>query len=332
MKINQLQFFRHWRMERMVMVLVIIMSLNSCDEKDEKEHEIAQMEVDYELERFDRLFSNAKKNQLPELKNEYPFLFSKQIPDSIWYWRMDDSLQQQLRLEVKSAFDNTIELEDEIEQLFQHLKYYDKTFKEPRVVAITNDVNYRTKVFVTDTIVLIALDNYLGSQHEFYANIPVYKTKNMKADQIISDLASAYAENYIFQSKKRSLLDEMIYFGKQLYFKDQMIPFVADSVKIGYTEDEMNFARDNENYIWEYLVEREYLYSTDSTLPARFVADAPFTKFYLELDRESPGRLGQYIGWQIVKAYMAKTETPLMDMLQMDATELFNKSKYKPAK
>ena len=49
-----------------------------------------------------------------------------------------------------------------LKQLFQHLKYYDRFFKEPRVVTLTNDVRYREKVFVTDTIVLVALDNYLG--------------------------------------------------------------------------------------------------------------------------------------------------------------------------
>jgi len=67
-------------------------------------------------------------------------------------------------------------------------------------------------------------------------------------------------------------------------------------------------------------------------LPGRFIADAPFSKFYLQLDRESPGRLGQYIGWQIVRAYMNNNDIAFLDMMKKDAAEIFNKSNYKPPK
>jgi hypothetical protein len=29
-----------------------------------------------------------------------------------------------------------------------------------------------------------------------------------------------------------------------------------------------------------------------------------FSKFYLEIDNESPGQVGGWIGWQIVRSYM----------------------------
>ena len=76
-----------------------------------------------------------------------------------------------------------------------------------------------------------------------------------------------------------------------------------------------------------------FLYSTNSKLPNRFINPAPFSKFYLEgIDGESPGKIGQYIGWQIVKAYMDNNDTSFKDMLIMNAQELFNKSKFKPKK
>jgi uncharacterized protein YjaZ len=180
--------------------------------------------------------------------------------------------------------------------------------------------------------VIIALDTYLGANHEFYVDIPKYITQNMEKSQVVSDLATNYSGKYIFQSQRKTLLDEMIYFGKQLYFKDKMIPFKKDAEKIGYTQSQLDWSIANESYIWQYFVERELLFSTDSSLPARFLAPAPFSKFYLELDNESPGRLGQYIGWQIVKAYMENNDVSLMDMLQKDAAEIFNNSKFKPRK
>jgi uncharacterized protein YjaZ len=94
----------------------------------------------------------------------------------------------------------------------------------------------------------------------------------------------------------------------------------------------MNWAISNESYIWRYFIEKELLYSTDSSLPSRFIAPAPFTKFYLELDSESPGRLGQYIGWQIVRSYMEHNNVDFMDMLQTDPNKIFNDAKFKPRK
>ena len=80
---------------------------------------------------------------------------------------------------------------------------------------------------------------------------------------------------------RKTLLDEMIYFGKQLYFKDVMIPFMTDPDRIGYSQEELKWAQANEEPIWSLFVLNEMLFGTDSSLPTRFIADAPFSKFYL---------------------------------------------------
>jgi uncharacterized protein YjaZ len=94
----------------------------------------------------------------------------------------------------------------------------------------------------------------------------------------------------------------------------------------------MEWAQENESEIWRYFVDRELLYSTDSKLPGRFINPAPFSKFYLELDAESPGRLGRYIGWQIVKAYMNQTDNSFKGMLITEAETIFKESRFKPRK
>ena len=319
-------------MKNFCCMVVLLLIIFSCKKKDQIENEISKVDVSFTVERFDRAFANAKPEDLIQLKETFPFLFSKHVPDSVFIARMTDTLQNELLNEVDKKFNNFSTIEDDITRLFQHLKYYDATFSEPRVVTLTNDVKYRDKVIVTDTIVLIPLDNYLGQDHKFYVNIPKYITQNMEPSQIVSNLASEYAKRYTFQSQKKTLLDDMIYFGKQLYFKDKMIPFKSNQEKIGYTELQLEFANVNEGQIWTNFIENEYLFSTDSSLPGRFIADAPFSKFYLELDRESPGRLGQYIGWQIVKAYMNNNDVAFLDMMKKDAVEIFNNSNYKPPK
>jgi uncharacterized protein YjaZ len=125
----------------------------------------------------------------------------------------------------------------------------------------------------------------------------------------------------------------MVSAGKQLYFKDKMIPFKSDAEKIGYTQDQLDWAIANESYIWRYFVDRELLYSTDSKLPGRFINPAPYSKFYLEeIDSESPGRLGQYMGWQIVRAYMNNNNVTIKQLLNANTDDIFNNSKFKPRK
>ena len=319
---------------RIYFILFTVFTMFSCNKDSKVEQEIAKIEVDFNVERFDKAFYQAIPKDLGQLKIEYPFMFSKHTPDSIWVNRINDTLQNEILQEVDVAFKDFKEPKEELIAMFQHIKYYDKVFSVPRVITLTNDVQYRDNVIVTDSIALIALDNYLGETHRFYVdgNIPAYLAKNFTKEQIVVDLVDGYAKKYAFQASRKTLLDEMIYFGKLLYFKDAIIPFKTNAEKIGYSENQIKWAEANESQIWSYFIEKELLYSTDPKLPNRFIADAPFTKFYLELDNESPGRLGQYIGWQIVKAYAETTGKDMMKIMQTEPEEIFRKSKFKPKK
>jgi uncharacterized protein YjaZ len=124
----------------------------------------------------------------------------------------------------------------------------------------------------------------------------------------------------------------MLYYGRELYLKDRLLPLLTDEQKIGYSDEELQWARENEEQIWRYFIERELLYSTDAELGPRFLEPAPFSKFRLELDNESPGRLGRYLGWQIVRTFMSAEEISLGQMLHLPAEELFRRSNYKPKK
>lgn len=324
--------FKFYMNSKLLFLLLIAIAV-SCKKENRLEDDIAEINTDIKVERFDELFAQVGPNDLPKLKTAYPFMFSEKFNDSFWLAKKADTLQVQLFHEVGKTFENFEGIEFEIESLFNHLKYYFPEFNPPRIITTTNDVDYRNKVIVTDSIVVIALDTYLGNDHEFYGSIPKYLRALLKKEQMVVDLAEAYAKKHIYQAQNKTLLDEMIYFGKQLYFKEAVVPFKTDSERIGYTETQLDWAIANESYIWRFFVERELLFSTDSKLPSRFINPAPFSKFYLEeIDADSPGRLGQYIGWQIVRAYMQQNDVTLKEMLITSTEDIFNNSKFKPRK
>ena len=322
--------FKFYMKSKLLFLLVLIISV-SCKKENQIENEIAKINTNIQLERFDELFAKVTPDDLPKLKKAYPFMFSEKFKDSFWIAKKADTLQMQLFNEVNITFANFDDTE--IESLFNHLKYYFPEFNPPRIITTTNDVDYRNKVIVTDSIVVMALDSYLGSDHEFYSSIPKYVRANLKKEQLVVDLANEYAKKFTYHPELKTLLDEMIYYGKLLYFKETVIPFKTEAERIGYTQSELDWAMTNESYIWRYFVEHELLYSTDSKLPGRFIIDAPFSKFFLEeIDADSPGRLGQYIGWQIVRAYMDQNDVSLKDMLIKTTEDIFNNSKFKPRK
>ena len=117
------------------------------------------------------------------------------------------------------------------------------------------------------------------------------------------------------------------------YLKDLLLPNDDEKIKIGFSEEKLRWAKENEIFIWKYFIENKLLYSTNVELFDRFINPAPFSKFYLELDVESPGKIGQWIGWNIVKSYVKNNPTvSLSEVLKKSEFEIFQYSKYKPVK
>ena len=149
---------------------------------------------------------------------------------------------------------------------------------------------------------------------------------------LTADVAGSFAKRVVPRPRDRNFLSQLIYYGKELYLKDKLIPFNTDAQKIGYSPEQIGWAEANEEQIWRYFVSNELLYSTDNKLSRRFLDPAPFSKFNLEFDSESPGRIGRYMGWQIVRAFMDKNKLRLQQMLNLSEEEIFKKSNYKPNK
>jgi gliding motility-associated lipoprotein GldB len=302
----------------------------SCTSEKKIDERVLAIPVEVEIDRFDVAFARATPENLSQLKNEYPFFFPEQYPDSIWYEKMQDTLQLELETEVAKVFSDFTVYEDEITLLFQHLKFYFPDFNEPKILTLISDVDYRNSVVYVDSLVVVGLDNFLGADHHFYIDIHRYIAKNLNPKQLTPEIAEAISERYVKPPTSRSFMDLMVYFGKKAYLKELLLPLVEDHRILGYTEDEIDWAKANETEIWRYFVERELLFSTDPQLAGRFINPAPFSKFYLELDNESPGMLGQYMGWQIVRAFAKNNEIELRQLLTLSGEEIYKNSRFKP--
>lgn len=303
----------------------------SCDKKSKEEKAVEAIPVDIKVIRFDKLFFETPPQDLSKLKVEFPFFFPKGNDDRVWLEKMQNPLWRELYTEVQKKYSNFGSVQKELEVLFKNIKYNFSQTKIPKVITVISEMDYNKKVIYTDSLTIISLELYLGKEHKFY-QFPKYLKQNFEQNQILSDVVSSFSIQKIAPVTDKNLLSQMIYYGKQLYLKDVLLPEYNDADKMGYTPEQIIWCEENESYMWRYFIENEMLYSDDQKLANRFINSAPFSKFYLEIDNESPGRVGAWLGWQIVRSYVKNNEVSVDQVLKMNAKEIFEKSKYKPKK
>ena len=319
-------------MRKFLTLCVLVLGMVSCkkEEKLKLDVDVSNIKVNVEIDRFDIDFYNTSEKSLEQVKKEYPILFPLNVHDSIWVNKRNDKDEQELFIETQRVYSDINELDLELVSLFKHVKYYNPKFVSPKVITMLTNIDYDNRIVYSDSLLLISLDSYLGKEHEFYNDYPAYVKENNKKENIIVDVAKAIISKQMYPSRSRRFIDKMIYKGKKMYLLDAYLPNVLDEYKIGYPKVKFDWAVDNEEQIWKYFVGKDLLYSTSKENDKRFLNLAPFSKFYMEGDGESPGRIGEWIGWQIVRSYMQKNDVSLRELLQTDEETIFNKSKYKP--
>lgn len=312
-----------------LLLLFLVISITCCKPKS-KTMDVSYIPVEVELQRFDKEYFQADASNLKYLKAKNPYLFPENVPDSFWIVKKNDSLFQKLYKETQDVFGDFNEEHKAIEELFRNVKYFYPNFKEPKLVTLISDLDMESQVIYADTLLLVSLDTYLGENKEYYSNYPDYMQQNFDKEHILNDVAMAVAYETSARIPYRLFLERIIAAGKLKYAMRNFLPDKTEAAILDYSQTRLDWAQVNEESIWKYFIENEYLYSTDKELQRRFLEPAPFSKFYLQSDADSPGQIGVWLGYRIVQEYMKNNIVSLPEMMATPPIDIFNKSKYKP--
>jgi hypothetical protein len=184
-------------------------------------------------------------------------------------------------------------------------------------------------VISTDSVIGIGLEMYLGPENRILKEVrfPVYMKDKMSREYLASDVAHSWiATNVLGDDKGETFLSSMIYYGKLMYILEALIPDVEENRIIRYTADEYEYAAASEYNIWQYLVDMNWIYSIDMKVKLRFFEEAPTTVGI----EDSPGRIGQFMGWQMVRAYMDANPEVTVEELVSEENESKILKAYKP--
>jgi hypothetical protein len=324
-----------------LLVLILIIASGSCRNGVKSVEPFGVQIARVEISDYGRaLFSLNPMNVmagLDSLSNEYKF-FIGENPDTLSALQIRefimDPFNRDLAAKYREKYPDLAFLEDDLTKLFGSIKAGHPEFVVPKVYTYVSGLLFESPVTYLDSIMIIGLDMFLGRDFEPYraVGLPVYMTRRMEQENIIPECARQIALNLTPDNQQlNTLLDFMIMHGKVLYTMDRYLPGTHDSLKIGYTEDQIEWCSENEASVWRLLVDQEMLYKSDAFINNRFIQDGPFTA---GLPEGSPAMLGRYIGWQIVRSYMKKhSGTELNQLFDIaDSQQILSKSGYKPKK
>lgn len=324
-----------------------LMLLGSCTQSSRFEIDTTKERYEVKIHRFDKdLLSVDTTNIKPGIDSLYSryqeFLpvFAYNILDTadtdtaavtnLFRQFLTDKTYAPVNKKVKEMYsDNITDVETKISDAYTYIHHYFPEVELPEVYFFVSGFN--SQIIMNDKFIGIGTDFYLGNDFPLYKDLTYkYMIYNMRRENLASDLVSATLfRMFVMNSDENRLLDNMIFRGKIMYLLSVFMPEEKPEILLGYSPEQWNWSKKYEKEIWATIIDQKHLFSTDVQLIHKYMNDAPFTS---PISQESPGRLGTFIGWQIVKSYMEKNENlglkELMDENNMQ--NILEKSGYRP--
>lgn len=328
--------------------LTLILLLTACS--NSKRPDIGDSKISVKIQRFEEdLYLQRDKNvneAVTFLKKKYgvffddfihrmvgtPNLSPKEVLEILYRQKAYTDLQK----ETDSVFTNFKALEESLSGAFSYIHYYYPKAPIPQFISFISGFAYQ--IPVGENYIGIGLDMFLGKDSKSYpaliASIPLYQSRRFEPVYITPRVTEEYARQELFpvRDEDRSLLSQMIYNGKILYFMDKVLPeTVNDTLKIGYTGRQLAWAKHFEGNIWAVLLEESLIFNSDFQKIHVYLTDGPFTPGLGDKGESAP-KLGIWIGWQIVKKYMQENPQVTLQelMANTDAQKILTKARYKP--
>lgn len=331
-------------------LILCLLSFTACNSK--KAPDVSHIPMTVHIERFDKalaaLDTAAVAEGLQKLHTSYPvFLpaYTEHIMNFGPYTDTSRLIQLQMHMlvtnqdfrvlqdSVNTRFPDLDAQEKELAQGFRYIKYYFPAFRPPAQIVAFSSVISNYGAVTIDSVLGIGLDMYLGQDFPIYPMLPdypAYMIRKFAPEYLVTNAVQVLARQMYPESKASDkLIIQLIDAGKQQYFLQQVLPETPDTIRLGYTKTQMDWCFDNELFIWQYFVQNNLLYKADWQSNMHFMNDGPSTQ---GMPAGSPGRIGHFVGWQIVKRYMELHQEVTLQQLMdtKDAMKIFNEAKYRP--
>lgn len=334
---------------RWIISLLLLLFTASCHNSSEPD--ISKVKVALSTQRFEKELFSLDTNRLPEKLDElirkYPSFgenFITTILNTDPSWSADSASKyvagfiaayRKVYDSAQKVFADFEPYESDIKKAIQYLKYYYPSYKVPsKLITYIGPLDGFGDILSEDAFI-VGLHHHLGKNFSLYQSdyvnetYPRYISNRFEPGYIsINCMKNVINDMYPEKYEEKSLIIQMVESGKRLYLLSKLVPQKEEYMLIGYTPKQLKECYENEKMIWDLFVQNNLLQTTDNNIITNYIGEAPKTK---ELGEASPGNIGSFAGWQVVKAYMKKNPEKTPDVLMKeDAEMIFEKAKYKP--
>ena len=337
------------RMKKNIPLLLFLFFIGCKSGK--KKPDVSNIPVTVHIERFDQAFFAIDTNQLSqgllELARQYPYFLNDFAVNILGTSPLSDtsalaffacrrfiSSYMPIKDSLDMKFNHVQSIEKSLQKGFQYIRYYFPGYKlPPKVVAFIGPFD-APSVALTQYTLAIGLQLYAGKQFPFYLSaqgqelFPLYISRRFEPQYLVPNCIKSLAGDlFPDQSQGKPLIEQMIEKGKNWWLIEQFMPETADSLITGFTQKQISWCYSNEGQIWNFFLEQN-LFSPDPDLIKNYIGDAPNTQGMPDV---SPGNIGQWVGWQIVRKYASLHPdfTP-EQLMKTPARSIFDETKYKP--
>ncbi|MGC8865491.1 MAG: hypothetical protein ACP5O2_07195 [Bacteroidales bacterium] len=290
----------------------------------------------YEVDLF-RVKADSLPTEMKKLAAKYPLFIGEEYNNPASLLQMENYLNDPVIIEayVKSTrvFPDLKTVESQLTEAFRYLKFYFPDWNPPsHVYSYISGFDIEHGIFTKDSVLVIPLDNYLGNDFQGYrsVHIPVYITRRMTPDNLVPDVIKTILIARMAEyPDDGALIEQMIAQGLLLAATEKILPEVPSHLLIGYTPEQYEWCLSNEKEMWAFLTGQNLLFSREKSVINKFVGEGPTTQGFPE---GAPGRTGQFMGWQIVRAYLKNhpKENLASILNNTNFRSIFDRSGYKP--
>ena len=335
---------------RLIFVFLISVALVSCSNNDGNP-DVSNIKIDLQTMRFEQelfaLDSTDFTAKLDKLIARYPGFgenFIATILNSDPKWSADSAADyvHGFITAYKTVFDTAQKVfpdfskyEKEIKQGLQYVKHYFPAFKDrKKIITYIGPLDGYGDI-LSDEAIIVGLQHHLGKNYSLYKSqivqetYPHYISNRFEPDYIaVNCMKNVVNDLYPEKMDDKPLVQQMVEKGKRLFILSKLLPGTDEYRLIGYTKEQLKAVYEHEAEIWNLFTQNNFLQTIDNNLIKNYIGESPKTQ---ELGEASPGNIGSFAGWQIVKKYMQKNEKlSLQELMRTDAETIFQAAKYKP--
>ena len=303
-------------------ILLLIAFFYSCNSNpldiklENKKVSINFINADQQL--YNQSLSDIQKN-IKTLTHQLGDLFSYELSQNIRQ-NIDDSSYRAIYHFYNSEYIRDLEKEkaklhsllpkheENINKAFQYLAHHFGDSVLPDHIFYLNKMF--SQVSCSENSIAVGLESYISPLSPVIESIPSsqlygWQRERMDIKYLERDILLNWIQVQLFNEIDGNLAEHLVQAGKILYVLNAAFPQTKDAYILRYSDTQMDWAIQNELPVWNYLVEQQLLFKSDMQTRTNFLNEGPKT---VGLSDDAPDRIGQFLGYRIVKGYMNKNK------------------------